>query len=95
MVELSFHFTLELTEEQKHQLKMYRRFAKNDNGAIIAFLKDNEIDGYIIPEYKVKLINNFLDARSKSNAPLKKPKFDLIATQDKLLDETKTTEEKD
>lgn len=86
MAEISFHFTIELNEEQKQQLQYIRQIAKMDNGEIIATIKEDKIDGYIIPKYRVELVNNFLDARSKSEK-IKKPKFNLIAIKDKIIDE--------
>lgn len=88
MVDFSFYFGLELTKEQKLELEEIKQMAKIDNGKAICFFdSNNNISGYIIPKDKVDMVNHYLDSRPKKNSKIKRPKFNPIASKDKIFSE--------
>ena len=88
MVDISFEFFMELTEDQKTDLKSIMEIAKQDNGNVILFFTNGELKGYIVPKYKINLLNNILDQKNKSKKPkIKLPKFNGIMAREKLIEE--------
>lgn len=88
MVDISYEFFIELTEDQKADLKSIMEIAKKDNGNVILFLSGEELKGYIVPKYKIDLLNNILDQKNKSKKPkIRVPKFNGIMSREKLIEE--------
>lgn len=87
MVDISYEFFMELTKDQKADLKSIMEIAKQDNGNVILFLSGEELKGYIVPEYKIDLLNNILDQKNKSKTPkIRVPKFNGIMAREKLIE---------